>query len=215
MANWFETNFFGGAEKSAGRKERDMEKRAREEYARNLSIGREDATRLYDASQGSRSQTLDMALEAMRGSLPQSADISQKGNVKAQQVLLDAFPQIQNAIFGNQVDMSAFKPRKVGTDFSFLEEAVGPDFELISEILKPTDGLSAQAQNIHPNAQATIDAYLRGDIPLQGARERLASGNAPGSGNKFPGMPQDLIDELLPLENLLQIDNVQTGGRQR
>ena len=61
------------------------------------------------------------ALDIFSQTIPQQAQVFQGGNVAAQNTLLAGLPQFQNAIFGNQVDMSGFAPYEAPVNMSFSQ----------------------------------------------------------------------------------------------
>ena len=61
------------------------------------------------------------ALDIFSQTIPQQTQAFQGGNVAAQNTLLAGLPQFQNAIFGNQVDMSGFTPYESPVNMSFSQ----------------------------------------------------------------------------------------------
>ena len=71
-----------------------------------LAQGREDAFRLFSDAQNSRRAGIGAGLDLVRQNFPQQLNAFQQGNMGAQQQLINALPQIQNAILGAPIDLN-------------------------------------------------------------------------------------------------------------
>ena len=71
---------------------------------------KEDVNRLFDSARQTGQEGFQGALNVFGQSLPAQATTFQQGNLGAQQAILSGLPQIQNALFGNQVDFSQMQP---------------------------------------------------------------------------------------------------------
>lgn len=118
------------------------------------------------------------------------------GNVAAQEQLIGGLPQIQAALLGQPVDFSQFQPTQLTPDLGFTQAQL-PQGTPIADVITPPGTLSASAQNINPQAQRIVDAFNTGSLNRDQALNRLLKGNAPGTGNKFPGIGASLANELL------------------
>lgn len=79
------------------------------------SQARDDLFKLFPAAQQNANQGFQGALDVFGQSLPAQTQAFQQGNVGAQQQLLAGLGQQQNALFGNQVDMSQLQPVQLQT----------------------------------------------------------------------------------------------------
>jgi len=93
---------------------------------------RGDLFKLFPAAQQNAQQGYQGALDVFNQALPQQSDIYQQGNVAAQNQLINAMPQFQNAILGGAVDYSQFQP-------TVLEQ---PDYSFANQQLSYTDPLA-------------------------------------------------------------------------
>ena len=91
-----------------------------------IAQGREDLFRLFSASQDSRRLGVNAGLDLVRQNFPQQLGAFQQGNVGAQQTLINALPQIQNAILGRPVDLN-MQPVQLGGELIIPQlPAAGP-----------------------------------------------------------------------------------------
>ena len=84
---------------------------------------RNDLFKLFPSAQQAGQQGFQSALDVYGQSVPAQQQAFQGGNVAAQNQILAGLPQMQNALFGNQVDMSqfqAYNPQQ--QDLSFLNQ---------------------------------------------------------------------------------------------
>jgi len=77
---------------------------------KQIAQARSDIFKLFPSAQESRKQGLQAGLDLYKQAYPAMMNTFQQGNVGAQQALITGLPQIQNAILGNQVDLSGLKP---------------------------------------------------------------------------------------------------------
>ncbi len=191
--------FFGGAEKKAGQAEKKALEAGQELIARQTAIAREEAVPLFGGAQESQRLGFQAALDVFGESIPEQLRTFQQGNVGAQEQLITGLPQIQAALLGQPVDFGAFQPQTITPQAGFAQQQL-PATTPIAEVLTPEGGLSAAAQNIHPQAQRILDSFNKGNLNRDQALNRLIKGNAPGTGNNFPGVPATLANELLDFQ---------------
>lgn len=137
----------------------------------SANLARLDVNRLFPQAQLTGQQGFQSALNVFGDSLPAQTDVFQQGNVAAQQAILSGLPQIQNALFGNQVDLSQLQPFQVQQpDLSFFNQTL-PQFA-------PTD---TQGQ---PQNQAQLFQGAASTGPFQGIGPNVGnlSGTMHGGG---------------------------------
>ena len=100
---------------------------------------------------------------------------------------------------GQPVDFGAFQAQTLTPNLGFTQQTL-PQATPIADVITPPGTLSAGAQNVGSQAQSIIDAFTRGKLDRSQALNRLLKGNAPGKGNKFPGLPAALANELLDFQ---------------
>ncbi len=112
---------------------------------------REDVNRLFPQAQESAQQGFQGALNVFGQSLPAQTDVFQQGNVGAQQAILSGLPQIQNALFGNQVDLNQLQPFQVQQpDLSFFNQTL-PHFALQDNIGPVANASQGPFVGVGPN----------------------------------------------------------------
>jgi len=119
--------FFGGAEKKAAKAQ---QKGIEKGIAATQAATRKAEGQLMDifpAAQQNLAQGFQGALDVFGQSLPAQTQAFQQGNIGAQQQLLAGLPQIQNALFGNQVDFSQLQPTQIQPDLGFAQQQL-PQF---------------------------------------------------------------------------------------
>jgi len=137
----------------------------------SVNRARGDVERLFPQAQQSAQQGFQGALDVFGQSLPAQTDVFQQGNVGAQQAILSGLPQIQNALFGNQVDLSQLQPFQVQQpDLSFFNQTL-PQF--------------APTEQVGPTAAAT--AASMGPFRGVGPNIGNVSGNMLGGGTSSQG----------------------------
>jgi len=119
------------ARHSAAAQSKQAAAKADEQIQETTGQAREDLLKLFPAAQQTGRQGFQGALDVFGQSLPAQTDVFTQGNIGAQQQILQGLPQIQNALFGNQVDYSQLQPFEVQQpDLGFfqqqLPEAVNP-----------------------------------------------------------------------------------------
>jgi len=88
---------------------------------------RAESKTLFAGAQQNAGLGFQGALDVFGQSLPQQVNAFQQGNVGAQQQILAGLPQIQNAILGGNVDLSALQPTNIQTDLGFFNQQL-PEF---------------------------------------------------------------------------------------
>ena len=117
--------FFGGAEKNAAKATQKGIERGIDVIEKSTKQAREDLFKLFPAAQQNLQQGFQGALDVFGQSLPAQTDVFQQGNVGAQQQLITGLQQQQNALFGNQVDMSQLQPFQVQQpDLGFFNQTL-------------------------------------------------------------------------------------------
>ena len=98
------------------------------ETRRATQQARGDLFKLFPAAQQNIGLGFQGALDVFGQSLPAQTQAFQQGNIGAQQQLLAGLPQIQNALFGGQVDFSQLQPTQVQTpNLGFFQQQL-PEF---------------------------------------------------------------------------------------
>lgn len=108
----------------------------RELIAKGVKQARGDILDLFPGGLDARNQTINQALGILGQTIPQQLSVTQQGNVGAQGALLSGLPQIQNAILGQQVDLSGLQPQTLNFDPSFSQQTL-PDFQTVEQLLAP------------------------------------------------------------------------------
>ncbi len=139
---------------------------------------REDLARLFPQAQQSAQQGFQGALDVFGQSLPAQTDAFQQGNVGAQQAILSGLPQIQNALFGNQVDLSQMQPFQVQQpDLGFFNQTL-PQFAPTNQV-GPSAGVVAASQGpfrgVGPNVGNVPSNILGGSVPLGNNMQNIFS----------------------------------------
>jgi len=138
---------------------------AREQIQQNIDRARRDALGLFGQSQQNQRLGFSESLGLLGQSIPEQGRLTQEGNVAAQQQLLAGLPQIQNAILGNQVDLSGLTPFQADANFDIFNRQL-PDFGSIGDLDFGNAQLGSQAQapNTPPpttGAAPTLPANLQ------------------------------------------------------
>ena len=120
---------FGFEDDSSQKAQIRQNQQAKDLIERNSIQARADALDLFPTSDINRNRGLQAAFNVIGDTIPQQFDTIRQGNVGAQQALLAGLPQIQNAILGQQVDLSGLVPQSIDVDTSFAQQQV-PDFRL-------------------------------------------------------------------------------------
>jgi hypothetical protein len=114
----------GESQKKAGKQAVSELTKGREAVSGIADQSRTDLFDLFGQAQESRLGGLQGALDVFQGAAPARTEAFQGGNVAAQQQLLAGLPQIQNAILGNEVDLSGLQPTQLPVDLSFLQGSI-------------------------------------------------------------------------------------------
>ena len=113
----------GSASKGASKAQQNAANTAAAQLDKSTAAARKDLFKLFPAAQDNAMQGYQGALDVFNQALPQQSDIYQQGNVAAQNQLINAMPQFQNAILGGAVDYSQFQPTTLEQpDFSFANQ---------------------------------------------------------------------------------------------
>lgn len=140
--------FFGGAEKKAAKAQQQGIERGIEATQAATAQARQDLGELFPQARQDLQQGFQGALDVFGSVVPQQSDIFQQGNIGAQQAILAGLPQMQNAILGGQIDLSALQPsQQFQPDFGFLNQNIMPA-PIEQQEQQPTGGLF---QNIGVN----------------------------------------------------------------
>ena len=124
------SSIFGGGTSSSSRASQNEQAAANAATQRFIekqtAQGRTDVSSLFPSGQAASAAGSQGALNLLGASIPAQADIFQRGNVGAQQALINTLPQFQNAILGQPIDNSQFQPVNLGVDTSFLQGLQAP-----------------------------------------------------------------------------------------
>jgi hypothetical protein len=125
-----------------------------------------DLFKLFPAAQQNSQQGFQGALDVFGQSLPAQTQAFQQGNVGAQQQLINALPQMQNAILGNQVDLSGFQPTQIETpNLGFFQQQL-PDF--INPYEQPAQQAQQPIRDVLPNKDYIHPSNRAGFNSIQG-----------------------------------------------
>ena len=114
---------------------RDSTNAASQATQRAADQARGELMQLFPAAQENAQAGFQGALDVFGQSLPAQTQAFQQGNVNAQQQLLAGLPQIQNAILGGNVDLSALQPSSIDTsNLGFFQQQL-PEFTSIGDAL--------------------------------------------------------------------------------
>ena len=125
---------FGGTDTSAQGGQIAANKKAQQFIEKKGAQSRGDLLALAPGAEANRNMGFQAALDVLKQTIPQQFSTFQQGNTGAQAALLAGLPQIQNAILGQQVDLSALQPQTINVDTSFANQQL-PDFTSIPELL--------------------------------------------------------------------------------
>ena len=119
---------FGGTDDSAQKAQTKSNAAAQKLIAEQAALAREDVLALQPAQEENRNLGFQSALDVFAQTIPQQLGTFQQGNVGAQQQLLAGLPQVQAALLGQQVDLSALQPKTIGFDAGFAQQQL-PQFQ--------------------------------------------------------------------------------------
>lgn len=111
---------------------------------RSVGQARQDLFDLFPAAQNNAMQGYQGALDVFKQSTPQQMAFGQSGNIAAQNQLINAMPQYQNAILGAPVDYSQFQATDLGQ----------PNLGFMNQQLSYTDPF---AQPVGPATPSWVD----------------------------------------------------------
>jgi len=152
--------------------------RARADLARSQAQARQDLFKLFPAAQENIGLGFQGALDVFGQSLPAQTDVFQQGNVGAQQALINALPQFQNAILGSPVDFSSFQPTQIQTpDLGFFQQQ-------LPEFVNPFEPSAQSTGATRPTSGGGGIGAFGGGIPTLGG---ALSGGGVGGGGGFGG----------------------------
>ena len=115
------------AANNASKKAADASDRASQTASNRINTStaqaRGDLFKLFPSAQQAGQQGFQGALDVFGNSVPAQQQAFQGGNVAAQNQILAGLPQIQNALLGNQVDLSQLQAYEAPQqDLSFLNQ---------------------------------------------------------------------------------------------
>ncbi len=87
---------------------------------RQSGQARADVMALFPQAQEQRTRGFEGALDILSRGIDPRLAAFQQGNIGAQGVVAGALPQIQNAILGRPLDLTALQPQPISVDTSFL-----------------------------------------------------------------------------------------------
>lgn len=91
-----------------------------------MAQSRSDLFRLFPQAQESRNAAMLAGLNLYGQAFPEQLNAFQGGNVMAQQSLLAGLPQMNNAILGSPVDLSALQAQRVPVNAQMLSGLYNP-----------------------------------------------------------------------------------------
>lgn len=134
--------FFGGAEKKAAKASQAGTERGIEAMKEATRRAENFAIPLFSQARQDLHQGFQGALDVFGQSLPAQTDVFTQGNLGAQQAILSGLPQMQNALFGNQVDLSQLQPFEVQQpDLGFFQQTL-PQDQLLQGAEQPEQPVS-------------------------------------------------------------------------
>lgn len=117
--------FFGGAEKKAAKAQQAGIEAGIDATQQATAQARGDLLDIFPQAQQTAQQGFQGALDVFGQSLPAQMNSFQQGNVAAQNQILAGLPQIQNALLGNQVDLSGLQAYQAPQqDYSFFNQTL-------------------------------------------------------------------------------------------
>ncbi len=109
--------------------------------AAQTAKAREDILNLFPTQTGALQEGFQGALDVFGQSLPAQQQLFQQGNVGAQAQLLAGLPQIQKAILGGNVDLSALQPTQLTLpNQSFFQQTLP---ELAAPLQPPSEKVAS------------------------------------------------------------------------
>tara|TARA_R110002020_G_C16317611_1_gene774433 strand:+ start:6445 stop:7035 length:591 start_codon:yes stop_codon:yes gene_type:complete len=166
--------FFGGAEKKAAKAQTKALKQGQQFTREATEQARADINNIFPQAQLTGQQGFQAALDVFGQSLPAQTNTFQQGNVGAQQAILSGLPQMQNALFGNQVDFSQMQPFEMQTtDLGFFNQQLPQ----ITQRLAEEEAVAARNQAFIDNNLAKTSLYEQNGWDTSGLYQGGNSGN--------------------------------------
>ena len=146
----------------------DFQREGAERQAQEVERARNEIFGIAPAAMDASRQGFQGAIDVSGQAAPMQAETLLGGNVAAQEQLLAGLPQIQNALLGNAVDMSAFQPVNLGIpDFSFLNRQIPNQLDLNTLLTNPA------GQTVTPPSQPVTPPDIGvGGFPGVGSASR-------------------------------------------
>lgn len=132
--------FFGGSEKQAGKQASQELAKGRAALQNILQRTRGDLVGLTQGSRDAISDAVAQSLGIVGQTIPQAGETFQRGNVAAQENIIAAMPQIQNALLGIPVDYSQFQATEIPVDYSWAQQTL-PAQRPLGELTSTVPGL--------------------------------------------------------------------------
>jgi len=193
--SFIKDTFFGGAEKKAAKVQQAGLEQGQADIRAGQAQARQDVLKLFPAAQENIGLGFQGALDVFGQSLPAQTDVFQQGNVGAQQALINALPQFQNAILGGQVDFSAFQPTQIqAPDLGFFQQQL-PQFTdpFAPPPQQQVTTIPTQGGNINPS-EGLFPVNPGAGQPFNplggfqgGSGSQFGGGFQPGTGSPFGG----------------------------
>jgi hypothetical protein len=128
---------FGDQGKGAAKSQAAQNAADREFIAKQVAQARGDIFPLFQSAQDVRGGGTQAALDVLRGSIPEQAQVFQSGNVGAQQALLGGQGNFQRAILGLPQEQQG--TQSVGFDTSFFPSSL-PSVDPVQQAKLPIAG---------------------------------------------------------------------------
>ena len=140
---------------------KDAAKLATSQVSGSTGQAREDLFNLFPSAQNNAMQGYQGALDVFKQSVPQQMAFGQSGNVAAQNQLINAMPQYQNAILGGPVDYSQFQATDLGQpNLDFLNQQLS--YENPYGTPNPLEGMTSEQIQLATATQPAAPAGTGG-----------------------------------------------------
>lgn len=146
----------GVASNSASKRAAEGQEKALEANAVAVADAEGKVNNLFGEAEQQQSQAFTSAMDYLSGAYGKQIQPFQQGNMAAQAQISRGLPQIQNAIMGNPVDLSGFKPRAIAAP------------TLDREQFKPKSNGASNMNDIQQIIQASLKNLQIGETPMQG-----------------------------------------------
>ena len=151
--------------------------------AKQAQQARKDLIPLFNAAQNNLRLGAQSALDVFGQTLPRQQNVFRAGNIEAQKQIIAGLPQIQNAILGREVDLSALQPKGVSVDQPFIHQTAPqvqkPNLDHQARALQNAAALGGQADQGGINVPEGLRGLTREQII---ELNRLQSTGALGGG---------------------------------